>query len=560
MRWIFPDSPDAKCTKALADALRIPYAIAELLRRRGFQTPEEARPYLQPKLASLADPFLLPDMERAVERILHAIDVQERIVVYGDYDVDGVSSLALLSKVLQAFGAHVRCFLPTRQGEGYGLSRDGLERCRQTLHPQLLIAVDCGTSSVQEIADLGKEGVEVVVLDHHECPAELPNCVALVNPKRGEHFRYLCSVGIVFKLAHALLKRRKIEGVDLREYLDFVALGTLADLVPLHSENRVLVRKGLHQLGQTRWVGIRALMDVAGVKPPLEAGDVGFKLGPRMNAAGRLGTAQDAFELLVTEDEEKARTIAEALDLQNRDRRAVEDQVFQEAEKQIGDLYRADRDAAIVVGGEGWHPGVVGIVASRIMRRYHRPTFVVGFDESGSGKGSGRSIRGLSLVEALEGCRESLHRFGGHEMAAGITVPRDRFEAFREAFGEIARQKLDAEKLQPRLEIDAECWLEEINAQMLEQYEALAPFGMGNPQPLFALRGVTPAAQPRLLKEKHMQLSIRQGRASARAIWFNAPTEPLPPAPWDIAFELARNEYQGTVSAQVLVRAIRTAQ
>ncbi|MEI6713160.1 MAG: single-stranded-DNA-specific exonuclease RecJ [Verrucomicrobiota bacterium] len=560
MRWIFPQAADAGSTEQLADALQLPVAIAELLARRGFDTPESAKPHLSPKLAALTDPFQLPDMQKAVDRVFAAIDAKQRIVLYGDYDVDGVSSLALLSKILTEFEADVQCFLPVRGGEGYGLSNEGVVRCRQTLNPQLLIAVDCGTSSVNEIAALKADGVDVVVLDHHECPSELPDCDALVNPKRGDTFHYLCSVGIVFKLAHALLKTRRVPGLDLREYLDLVALGTLADLVPLHSENRILVRRGLEQLGVTRWVGIKALMDVAGVKPPLEASDVGFKLGPRMNAAGRLGTAQDALELLLTDDFEKAKEIAEGLDLQNRDRRAVEDQVYQEAEAQIAEIYNPERDAAIIVGADGWHPGVVGIVASRIMRRYHRPTFVVGFDENGVGKGSGRSIRGLALVESLQVCSPLLLKFGGHEMAAGVSVHRDQFEAFREAFGKHASSVLDAEKLEPSLEIDAELLVEEINTRMLNQYEALAPFGMGNPQPLFAIRGVTSSGPPRMLKEKHLQFSLRQGRASARAIWFNAPTEPLPPSPWDIAFELSRNEYQGTVSAQILVKAIRTAQ
>lgn len=560
MRWIFPDSPNKEVTNALADALQVPVAIAELLWRRGFETPEEARKYLNPKLAALSDPFLLPDMDRAVERIFRALDQKERIVLYGDYDVDGVSSIALLSKVLREYGALVECFLPVRTGEGYGLSTEGVIRCRQTLNPQLLIAVDCGTSSVTEIAELKADGIDVVVLDHHECPSELPVCEAVVNPKRGDSFHYLCSVGIVFKLAHALLKKRRLEGLDLREYLDFVALGTLADLVPLQDENRILVRKGLEQLGVSRWVGVSALMEVAGVRAPLGAADVGFKLGPRMNAAGRLGTAQDALELLITEDVEHAQQLAEGLDQQNSDRRAVEDRVFQEAEAQIAEIFVPERDASIIVGADGWHPGVVGIVASRIMRRYHRPTFVVGFDELGVGKGSGRSIRGLALVSALHACSEWLLKFGGHEMAAGVSVTRENFEAFRGAFAQHARGVLDEEKLEPSLEIDAELLLEEINTRMLNQYEALAPFGMGNPQPLFAIRGVTPAAPPRRLKEKHLQFSLRQGRSSARAIWFNVPSETLPPSPWDMAFELSRNEYQGTVSAQILVKAIRSAQ
>lgn len=560
MRWILPERSDPVATRFLAEALQIPSAIAELLWRRGYRTPEIAKPHLEPRLASLADPFLLPDMQAAVDRILEAVDKRERIVLFGDYDVDGVTSLALLSRVLRAFNADVECFLPVREGEGYGLSLQGVTRCRREYNPQLLIAVDCGTSAVSEIAELRAQGVDVVVLDHHECPAVLPECTALVNPKRGNHFQYLCSVGVVFKLSHALLKFRKQEGIDLREFLDLVALGTLADLVPLQDENRTLVRKGLVQMADSKWIGVSALMRVAGVRPPLDSGDVGFKLGPRMNAAGRLGTARDALDLLLSENAREATQLAERLDAQNRDRRGVEDQVLQEAESQVAQFFKPDEHAAIVVGATGWHSGVLGIVASRLMRKHYRPTIVVGFDETGMGKGSGRSIKGLPLVEALHGCRDLLHKYGGHEMAAGVTLRQENFDAFRSSFCEYAARHLSATHLQPTVEIDAELLLEEVNTRMLTQYESLAPFGMGNPQPLFILRGVTLAESPRVLKEKHLQLSLRQGSASSRAMWFNAASQKLPPAPWDLAVELSRNEYQGVVSAQILVRAVRTAE
>jgi single-stranded-DNA-specific exonuclease len=279
-----------------------------------------------------------------------------------------------------------------------------------------------------------------------------------------------------------------------------------------------------------------------------------------MNAAGRLGTARDALDLLLSENAKEANQLAERLDAQNRDRRGVEDQVLQEAESQVAQFFRADEHAAIVVGAAGWHSGVLGIVASRLMRKHHRPTIVVGFDETGMGKGSGRSIKGLPLVEALHGCRDVLHKYGGHEMAAGVTLRQENFEAFRSSFCEYAARHLSAAHLQPTVEIDAELLLEEVNTRMLTQYESLAPFGMGNPQPLFILRGVTPAESPRVLKEKHLQFSLRQGSASSRAMWFNAASQKLPPAPWDLAVELSRNEYQGVVSAQILVRAVRTAE
>ncbi|MDB6174896.1 MAG: recJ [Chthoniobacteraceae bacterium] len=557
LRWIFPESNLSEA-RPLANELGVAPFVAELLWRRGFQTNEAAGNFLDPRLKSLADPFLLPNMEAAVERIMAALDRGERIVLYGDYDVDGVTSLALLTRVLRAYGAQPQCFLPSRIEEGYGLSADGVARCLSTLAPQFLIAVDCGTSSVAEIATLRTHGVDVIVLDHHECKSNLPDCIALVNPKLGNESHNLCSVGIVFKVAHALLKRRPLPGFDLRHYLDLVALGTVADLVPITGENRIFVKRGLEQLAHSHWVGIRSLLEVAGLRPPLSPANIGFGLGPRLNAAGRLGTAQDALELLLTEDVSRARSIANALDIQNRERRAVEDSVLKQAEAQLIECFDATRDAAIVVGDAGWHPGVVGIVASRLMKRHHRPTFVIGFDEQGLGKGSGRSIDGLSLVQALSHCGGMLEKFGGHEMAAGLTLQQVRFIEFREAFQACASQSLTAEQLQPVLYLDSIIALREIDLELLRQHEALQPFGMGNPQPLFVARNVSLAAEPRIMKEKHLMLSLRQNGREQRAVWFGGALLELPRMPWDVAFFIERNEYQERVTAQIQIKAVRT--
>ncbi len=558
--WIPPTPVDLAAVKALAGQLGVAPFIAELLVRRGFGTDAEAASFLDPRLKTLSDPFLLPDMERAVDRLLLAIDKGERIVLYGDYDVDGVTSLALFTRVLRAFGARPECFLPLRMDEGYGLSADGIARCVETFHPQLLVAVDCGTSSVAEIAALHANGVDAIVVDHHEAKDTLPECIALVNPKCGQGFEYLCSVGLVFKVAHALLKKRPLAHFDLRDHLDLVALGTVADLVPLKEENRILVKHGLRRLERTNSVGLRELMDVASVRPPLTPSDVGFKIGPRMNAAGRLGTAEEALELLLTEDRTRARSLAADLDVQNRERRAVEDHVLTQAEAQLATWFDATRDAAIVVGGVGWHPGVVGIVASRLLRQHHRPTLVIGFDENGMGKGSGRSIEGLSLVHALTHCGSHLEKYGGHEMAAGLNLRRESFDVFRDAFRECAREILSAEQLQERMHLDVEITLGDINFELLAQYCALQPFGMGNRQPTFFARGVTLAGEPRVMKEKHLSLMLRQGGDEYRAVWFGAVSEKLPRLPWDIAFHLERNEYQGVVSAQIHMRAVRSAQ
>jgi len=380
VRWVFPPVVDSGLAGRITRDLGVAPWVADLLVRRGMGEPEVARRFLQPRLRGLSDPFLLPAMDAAVERLLGAIERRERIALYGDYDVDGVTSLTVLARVLRAYGAQVATFLPHRVDEGYGLSGDGVARCVGEHRPELLVAVDCGTTSVGEIARLGEARVDVVVLDHHEPKKGLPPARAVVNPKLGADFRYLCSAGICFKVAHALLKRRPLDGFDLKELLDLVAIGTVADVVPLVDENRILVRAGLDRLAQTRWPGVRALVEVAGLRAPFTPADLGFGIGPRLNAAGRLDSAEAALELLLTDDAARANELAKTLDRQNRERRLVEDDVLAKALAQITATYDSEGDAAIVVGGAGWHPGVVGIVASRLQRLHHRPVFVVGFD------------------------------------------------------------------------------------------------------------------------------------------------------------------------------------
>jgi single-stranded-DNA-specific exonuclease len=500
-------------------------------------------------------------MHAAVARILAALDRSECIVLFGDYDVDGVTSLALLDEMLRAYGGTPELFLPLRMEEGYGLSRESIERCLERNRPQLLIAVDCGTSSVNEIAELKRRGVDVIVLDHHEPKSELPDCAAIVNPKLTEcGFEYLSSVGIVFKLCHALLKMRPLSGFDLKSKLELVALGTVADIVPLQGENRVMVQRGALEIARTRRIGLRKLMEVAGVQPPILPDDIGYRLGPRLNAAGRLSTAEKSLQLLLTHDESEAAALATELDQQNRERQEVEAQIFLAATEKIDGEFDPARDAAIVVGARGWHPGVLGIVASRIVRKYHRPAIVIGFDDNGTGKGSGRSIEGLNLVEALNHCTGSLEKYGGHEMAAGMSVREENFDRFAEAFRKAACELLSQDALQPCLRLDHELAFTEIGVEFLRWHEMLQPFGNGNPQPLFLAREVEPVAPPRVINEKHLLFRLRQGDRHRRAIYFNCSVSELPPAPWDVAFRIRADEYGGETLVAIHVEAVRGAE
>jgi len=535
--------------------------IARLLLRKGFVCADEVDAFLRPRLASLGDPFLLPQMRAAVSRVLEALERRERIVLFSDYDVDGVTSLALLAEVLHAYGGAPELFLPVRREEGYGLSAEAVERCIRQFQPQLLIAIDCGTSSVKEVADLHKARIDVIVLDHHEPQSALPACAAIVNPKTADcGYAYLCSVGIVFKLCHALLKTRPLHGFDLKPKLDLVALGTVADIVPLQGENRVLVQRGAIEIAQTSRIGLRKLMQVAGVRRPILPDDIGFRLGPRLNAAGRLSTAEKSLRLLLTSDESEATILATELDKENRQRQEVEKQIFEAAVDKVENRLNGASQPAIVVGERGWHQGVLGIVASRIARKYHRPTIVIGFDDNGCGKGSGRSIEGFNLVEGLSSCSEMLEKFGGHEMAAGIALRETNFDAFADRFCKAAREGLSEEALQPCVRLAHELAFDEIDIEFLHWHEMLQPFGNGNPQPLFLARGVEPVADPKVVNEKHLILRLRQSDRHRRAVYFDGVAAPLPPAPWDIAFRIRADDYQGETLVAMQIEAVRRAE
>lgn len=538
-----------------------PAILTHLIRQRNIADLGSLERFLDPKLKDLADPFLLPDMELAVARIFSAIDQKETIGIFGDYDVDGVTSISVMRSILRAYGAEPKFFVPQRSAEGYGLSMAALERFeRECGLPHLLIAVDCGTGSIDEIAMLTAKGVNVLVLDHHEPgPRGRPDCVALVNPKCGSDFPYLCAAGVCFKVAHAMLKTRPLSNYDLKNLLDMVSVATIADIVPMIGENRLIVRHGLKRLPNTNNLGLRALQKAVGMNGSATSMDVGFRIGPRLNAAGRMDQPEMALATLMCEDPAKAEELAAMLDDFNRERQTMEERTRREALEMMQDFLN---DPVIVLGSRNWHPGVVGIVASRLMRQYHRPTFIISIDDNGIGKGSGRSIQGVSLVAAIDECRPLLLAGGGHEMAAGISIDETKLTEFRQQFSEHVLGNTTPDQRLPKIYLDAELNFEWLSLDFLKSYELLQPFGSGNPQPVFLARDVYLSRPPMHLKNKHLRLFLRQGKAGLNeqsAMFFNGGERQLPDPPWDIAFTIDRNTFRGVTSLQVVINDVRAA-
>jgi single-stranded-DNA-specific exonuclease len=552
-RWIH-SSPNAEALE-LARALDLHPQIASLLWQRGFREPEQVRSFLEPRLQSLGDPFVLTDLRRAAERILKAIAAREKMVIFGDYDVDGITSSALMWRILKRLGSDVETFLPLRMEEGYGLSQDGVERCVEEHKPAVLIAVDCGTTAVKQVAWLRERGIDVVIVDHHALPPELPAAHALVNPQRDleSNLDYLASVGLVFKVCHGLLKLAgdAVGKIDLREYLDLVAVGTVADIVPLVEENRVLVRRGLRQLEQTLWPGLRALIEVSQVKFPVTAQDVGFRLGPRLNASGRLGDAMLSLRLLLTDDRNEAVLIASDLNRNNRERQAVEMETFLQAEAQLQENYDPARDWGIVLSGRNWHWGVIGIVASRLQKRYHRPTIIIGLNDEGMGKGSGRSIDGISIVKALQANAELLELYGGHDMAAGLNIRAERIEAFRAMFNQHVRAQAADDVFQSTLALSGVLSMPEVSDELFRKFEELAPFGRMNPEPVFLFEAISYTRPAQLFGKNHVKLFVRGERGEIEAVGFGLAEHDWSKAPTRLAGTLDWDDYRNRVQLRI---------
>lgn len=546
----------------LASELGISPLLAECLVHRGIVDGAAASSFLKPRLKQVADPCLLPNMRAAVERLFLARSRNEPLVIFGDYDVDGVTSTALLMEALRALGWSVESYLPHRLEEGYGLSQDAVENCLKKYPARLLLAVDCGSTAVATVEWLGQQGIGLIVVDHHQVSNPAPGAKALVNPQlespgRGA-FRELCSVGLAFKLAHALVRHGRESGLpeaqtyDLRPLLDLVALGTIADLVPLTGENRILVSLGLERLGRTQRPGLQALKSVAAVGETIGVYEVGFQLAPRLNAAGRLETASEALELLLARDRAQAEPLAHDLDARNRERQQIERNIAQEVIGAVRARFQPDTDFVIVEGQMLWHIGVVGIVASRVLREFYRPTIILG-GNGGEWRGSGRSIEGFDLAAALRQCDDLLLRHGGHAMAAGLSLNERSLDAFRIRMNELARRTLSHEQLRPSLRLDADVALSDLTLERVAELKQLEPIGQGNPAVQLVARGVRleRPAQRMGREQQHAKLWITDGTVAREVVCWNWKEQDLPTGCFDLAFTPQISDFNGRSSVQL---------
>jgi single-stranded-DNA-specific exonuclease len=552
-RWIVPEPPDPAAVARLQEELHLPEPLCRLLAARGLADIDIAKSYLRPRLDQLHDPCLMLDLERAVDRLERAIGNGEQVLVHGDYDVDGICSTTLMTRTLRMLGGKVTPFIPRRIEDGYDLGAAGVEAALR-VGARVVLTCDCGTSAHEPVRALQDAGIDVIISDHHLPGGEaLPAAYAVLNPKRPgctSPDRDLAAVGVAFKLALALVRRRGASENAIYRMLDLVALATIADIAPLRGENRVLARYGLKMLNETQNVGLRALIRAAGLGgKPITAGRVGFILAPRLNAVGRLGHAIRGVELLLSEDEHAANATARDLEELNARRQEVDRATLVRARELLSSL-DLDETYGIVLAEEGWHPGVIGIVASRIVEEFGRPTVLVSLDGS-DGKGSGRSIPAFDLHGGLSKCRDLLVRFGGHRSAAGVTIARDRVPEFAERFNAVAREQLTPDDLTPELRTDLEVSLGELTLPLESLLRHIEPCGIGNPSPVLVARQVTVAAPPRIVGREHEHLKLRLTDASGAQIealgWGMASraSEAELGSVLDVAFRLESDEWNG---------------
>lgn len=563
--WELRD-PGATMSASMKGMQQVHPLVLAILAARGCSSPDEIRRFLSPSLSDMLNPNLLHGMDTAVARLIEARRTSERICIYGDYDVDGITGTALLVSFLRSTGFTCSYFIPNRFDDGYGLNAASIEAIVD-LGATLIVSVDCGITAVDEAALCRRRGVDLIIVDHHAPKAELPDACAILNPLQpgcAYPYKLLAGVGVAFNLLIALRSGLREKGAfdvrampDLREWLDLVALGTIADVVPLTGQNRIYTFQGLKLIAQPAKPGLQALKRVAGIKEgAVTCGQVGFRLAPRLNAAGRMESAVPGVDLLLNGNFEESLSIAEELDAANAERQAIERRILHEAVALVesrGD-YPARR--SIVLASAGWHQGVIGIVASRLVERYHRPTILIALTEDGLGKGSGRSIPGFHLLDALVACSHHLLRFGGHRYAAGLGLSAENVPAFAESFEAAAARTLTDNDLLPKLTMDAEVEPGEVTKDLALEMKRLEPFGMGNPEPLLLLRGMK-VVERRIVGDGHLRLRLARGGCTFGAIAFNLADRETTGL-IDIAFFPEMNQWNGSSSLQLRVKDLRS--
>jgi single-stranded-DNA-specific exonuclease len=562
-RWILPKAPDEDAVRELAEGLSLPEVVCRLLLIRGYVSAEDAKLFLRPKLDRLHDPLRFLSMDKAVDRLARAVRDEELVFIHGDYDVDGICSTTLLTRAIRVLGGKAMPFIPRRIEDGYDLSDAGVDAAIAA-GAKVVVTCDCGTTAVSPVARLRKAGIDVIVTDHHLPGGELPDCLAILNPKQagcGYPDKDLAAVGVAFKLALALARALGQNENFIWGMLDLVALATVADVAPLRGENRVFVRYGLKVLSETQNIGMRALIRAAGLSgKPLTAGRIGFILAPRLNAAGRLGHAIRGVELLLSENEHEANAIAREMEELNDRRQELDRATLDQARERVLQM-DLDDTFGIVLADESWHPGVIGIVASRLVEEFGRPTVLIALSDE-QGKGSGRSISKFDLHGALGQSREFLLRFGGHRAAAGVTIARDKVDEFAARFNDVAKSLLTLEDLVPEIRVDLEVNIDGMDERLESLFRHFEPFGIGNPSPVLLARNVTLSAPPRLVGKDGLKVVLDTGTGSLEALGWgfaHRAVEFQAGSKVDIAFRLERDEYRGESRLQARIADIRPA-
>jgi single-stranded-DNA-specific exonuclease recJ len=510
--------------KEKVDELKSKYNISELLAtilvNKNITTQKEINEFLNPTRNDFFDPFLMNDMDIAIKRIKKAIENQEKVIIYGDYDVDGITSITVLKSFLKDVGLDVDYYIPNRLEEGYGLNKNAIDEIAKKEY-KLMITVDCGISAIEEVDYANSLGIEVIITDHHEPGDEIPKALAVVDNKRKDNkypFRELAGVGVAFKVSQALAQSMNIREEEYLKYLDIVCVGTISDIVPLVSENRVITKLGLKLVKQTRNMGLRAIINSSGYSQ-INSTTISFGVAPRINACGRMGKAEQALKLLLSKDIYEVNKLTQELNSYNRERQEIEKEIFENVLTKIEQNNLA-KNRTIVVGGENWHHGVIGIVSSKITEKYFKPSILLSFEEDGTGKGSGRSIPGFDLHEALMKCENCLEKFGGHSMAVGLTIKKENLEQFYKEFEKIAEEN-EIENIIPIINVDAKIELDKIDKSVVEDLKQLEPFGEANKTPTFALKNIRIDSIRALSEGKHLKLTLRENNQIINAIGFN---------------------------------------